>query len=259
MQDPILDRNSPMPLYYQLERSLELEISSGRWVPGDQIGSEPDLMNQFGVSRSVIRQALKRLEQRGLITRQRGRGSYVANEQLRSWLLASQSGFFQDEVDRAGRLVRTDVLRAEIELLPDWALRALELPPGALGVVLERLRYVDAELTLYDSNYLPEELAESVVSLTTDPQGSLYELLRRNHGLEVGGGRRVVSAVIAGTYLAKVLGVSRAAPLLVVEGIDWTADLRRFDCYRTWLRPERMKIEVDVVGNTQRPGDATFG
>ena len=56
---------------------LEHEIARGRWKAGAQIPSEPDLCTAFGVSRSVVRQALQRLEQEGFIVRRKGHGGPV--------------------------------------------------------------------------------------------------------------------------------------------------------------------------------------
>jgi len=241
-----------MPLYFQIERALEQEIVSGRWPPGHKMPSEPELARHFGVARSVIRQALGSLEQEALVVRRHGHGSFVGSRRSRSWLLDGVAGFFQDEVGRLGRSVRSEVLRAELEELPAWASEALALPAGTTGVVLERLRYVDDQLTLYDLNYLLVQYADSVISLRDEPEGSLYGVLRRDHGVEVARGTRIVDAAAAGKRLAELLDVTRHAPLIVVEAVDWSADERPFDCYRTWLRPDRMKIEVEVSSTSTR-------
>lgn len=253
-----LDRESPIPLYFQVERAIEQEIVGGRWPRGCKIPSEPDIVRNLGVSRSVVRQALASLQRDGLIVRRHGHGSFVARNDRGTWLLDGVEGFLQDEVGRLGRAVRSTVLRAEVEVLPPWASDALDVPTGTSGVVLERLRYVDEKLTLYDVNYLPSNLAETVIALKGDPHGSLYEALSREHGLEVTGGRRIVDAVIAGAKLAKLLQVGPRSPLIVVEGIDVGGDQRPYDCYRTWLRPDRMKIEVEIVTSVgaRRPRNA---
>jgi DNA-binding GntR family transcriptional regulator len=112
--------------------------------------------------------------------------------------------------------------------------------------VLERLRWVDGVLTVYDVNYLLSDLADVASTLEDDAHGSLYDVLA-HEGLTVAGGRRIVDSVIAGQKFADILEVSAWEPLLVIEGIDWDHNLRAFDCYRTWIRPDRMKIEVRVM------------
>jgi GntR family transcriptional regulator len=81
-QGKALDRNSFVPLYYQLQELLKEQIESGVWRPGDPLPSEPELARRFGVSRVVVRQALAILEDDRQIVRMRGRGTFVAKPKL---------------------------------------------------------------------------------------------------------------------------------------------------------------------------------
>jgi GntR family transcriptional regulator len=255
-----VDRRLPVPLYFQIERQIEQQILGGRAKPGSRVPPEPDLAEHLGVSRSVVRQALTRLEQGGLLSRRPGRGSFVTEKQRRSWRLEGSEGFFQDEVERLGRSVVSRVLRCQVELLPSWAVEALQLEPAASGVVLERLRYVDGLVALYDLNYLPERFASAVLPLKDDPHGSLYRVLEEEYGLVVEHGVRIVDAVIAGGRFAELLEVERTAPLITLEAVDLDGDLEPFDCYRTWVRPDRVKLEVQVTPTRRRaPGSAGVG
>ncbi|HYX86740.1 MAG TPA: GntR family transcriptional regulator [Gaiellales bacterium] len=239
---------------------LEHEITSGRWEAGARIASEPELGAAFGVSRSVVRQALQRLEQEGLIVRRKGHGTFVAESRPRSWLLQSAAGFFQDEVDRRGRRVTSRILRIEVAQLPGWAADALDLPDESAGVTMERLRWLDDQVALHVSDYLPERLADTVLGLRDDPSESLYERLKRLEGLEVAGGRRAVEAAAAGPKLAKLLEVEPGSPLAFIESVLWDRDLVPFHCFRTWLRTDRIRIEMEVSsarpGATPRPSPA---
>ena len=69
-----IDRGSPVPFYFQLAELLEDEIVTGRWEPGIRVPSENELCSRYRLSRSCIRQALARLEQEGLVSREKGRG-----------------------------------------------------------------------------------------------------------------------------------------------------------------------------------------
>lgn len=73
-----LDRDSFVPLYFQLQEILKEQIESGHWNPGDMLPSEPDLAKSMGVSRAVVRRALSYLDDDGQIHRVRGRGTFVA-------------------------------------------------------------------------------------------------------------------------------------------------------------------------------------
>jgi len=240
-----IDRDSPVPLYFQLAAVLEHEIISGRWRPGDRLPSEIDVCAHFEVSRTTLRQALGRLEQEGLILRQKGRGTFVSGARPRSWLLQSSNGFFEEEFSRAGREVSSQVVGIERGPLPFWACDLLELAPGSPGVTLERIRAVDGLTAMYVTNCLGEELAEAVESL--DGSESLYRLLRERCGLQAAGGRRVVEALAAERRLAKVLDANASTPLMFIESVTWDSLGRPFDCYQTWMRTDRMKVEIEAV------------
>src|SRR5439155_20269401 len=77
-----LDRNSFVPLYYQLQELLKEQIESSLWQPGDLLPSEPALARIFGVSRVVVRQALAILEDDRQIIRVKGRGTFVAEPKI---------------------------------------------------------------------------------------------------------------------------------------------------------------------------------
>ena len=77
LPDGIIDRESPVPFYFQLSELLEQEIVAGRYEPGVRLPSEPEISRRYGLSRTTIRQALSRLEQEGLIHRRKGQGTFV--------------------------------------------------------------------------------------------------------------------------------------------------------------------------------------
>jgi GntR family transcriptional regulator len=240
-----IDRTSPVPFYFQLRKLLEAEIVSGRWAPGERLPSEPAICEQFQLSRTTVRQALAELESEGLIRKQKGRGTFIAEPRSTSWLLQSSHGFY-DECVRAGHTVTSRVLRQEVEVLPSWAADALGLPEGSEGVTVERLRSIDERLVMYVLNHLPPDLAGTVLGAELRG-GSLYGVLEEREGLRVCGGRRVVQAVPAEGDLARLLEVDSGAPILFVESVSWDERLRPFECYRAWHRADRTKIQVQVV------------
>lgn len=66
------------PLHAIIAGRAEARIRDGEWAPGDRLPPERELCHDLGVSRATLRQALAELEQRGLVIRQQGRGTFVA-------------------------------------------------------------------------------------------------------------------------------------------------------------------------------------
>lgn len=242
---PEIDRSSPIPFYFQLAELLEHAITQNHWVSSERLPSESELCEHFGLSRTTVRQALARLEQEGLISRQKGRGSFVADSHRRSWLLQSAEGFFQDETIRLGRSVSSTILKLGLGALPAWALDSLGLPARSVGVTLERLRAVDGHVAMYVVNHLPEEFAEAVMSMT-DPNESLYARLKVMTGVEVAGAHRTLEAIRAGERLGALLELEPSAPAVSIHSVSWDKDERPFDCYGAWIRTDRLTIDIDV-------------
>lgn len=78
---------SAVPLYIQIASALRQRIESGQWQPGQKISTLEVLEREFEVARVTIRLAIELLESEGLVHRQQGRGTFVADKvQNKHWL-----------------------------------------------------------------------------------------------------------------------------------------------------------------------------
>ena len=155
--EDVIDFNSAIPYYYQLQKYLESKINSGEWEPGQKLPSEKELCEHFGVSRTVVRQALNELTYDDLVETQKGRGSFVAAPKYAWHLMQSLSGFYEDAV-AAGQTVKTRVLELEIVPASGEVAEYLRLEPGAPVTMLKRLRFVDGEPIVVVTTYISERL-----------------------------------------------------------------------------------------------------
>lgn len=76
----MLNKQSPIPLYYQLMEDIKARIASGEIRPGDKLPSESQMMEQYGVSRLTVREALSNLVNEGLLVKKHGKGTYCRDE-----------------------------------------------------------------------------------------------------------------------------------------------------------------------------------
>src|SRR3989304_5968272 len=127
--------NSPLPFYVQLKSALEQHIERGGWQAGDRIPGEPELCRLFGISRTVVRPALNEMVYLGLLIRQKGRGTFVAQPKLSSrGLVQSLDGFYKDMADRGLRVVNQVLEQAMLPAEPRVG-RYLQLE--AMGPVIQ--------------------------------------------------------------------------------------------------------------------------
>ena len=137
------------PLYATIAGRVEARIRAGAWAPGDRLPPERDLCRDLSVSRATLRQALAELEQRGLVSRHQGRGTFVARPRVQAEL----AGFFSyGEALRARGMQLTTLVRSTA-VVEDGRAVAAELGslPGDPVVNLERIRAVDAEALILES------------------------------------------------------------------------------------------------------------
>ncbi len=87
-------KDSPLPLYYQLKELLKSHIELGILKPGDCVPSERELVETYEISRPTVRQAINELVVEGLLTREKGRGTFVSVPKIKQWFLESLSSFF---------------------------------------------------------------------------------------------------------------------------------------------------------------------
>src|SRR5262245_63001298 len=79
----VINRSSPVPLYFQVAEQLEQAIVDGELAPGDRIANEIALAGELGLSRPTMRQAIQLLVDKGLLVRKRGVGTQVVHGQIR--------------------------------------------------------------------------------------------------------------------------------------------------------------------------------
>ena len=240
-----LDRSGPVPLYHQLKEWLAVRIISGDFGPGDQLPGELELCSRFGLSRGVVRQALSELRQEGLISRERGRGTFVSATKTAEGLIAGLRGLADDTALRGQKVHSTVLLFRETAAGAEVA-RRLGLEPGEGVVELERLRTVDGEPHVLVVTYLP---AARVPGLTAHDLGgseSLYRVLRREYGLTIASGVRRVEAAVADAREAHLLRVHRGDPLLVLRAIGYTTGRRPLDYFIARHRGDRASFEIEL-------------
>jgi ABC-type glycerol-3-phosphate transport system substrate-binding protein len=75
----VIDRDSPIPIYYQLKNIIRIQIEQSLLKPGDQLPTEHELCQRYGISRSPVRQALNELAYEGIVTRRPAIGTFVAD------------------------------------------------------------------------------------------------------------------------------------------------------------------------------------
>jgi GntR family transcriptional regulator len=250
--EQLVDRNSYIPFYIQVIESLTDYIETNQFPPGHQLPGEADLCRAFDVSRTVIRQALQELEYKGLIYREKGRGTFVAKPKIHEGLFQELTGFYQDMVAK-GHLPRSDVLKQEKVPSSQKVADYLNLEPGDSVIQIDRLRYVNHEPIVLVTTYLPYDICPDLLEEDLSEK-SLYAYLESEHGLFIASGHRFLEAVVANQIEAEMLQVDVGSPLLLLNSVSYLADGRPMEYFHALHRGDRSRFETELV-RVSEPGD----
>jgi len=145
-----------MAAYLQIEEEIAKRIESGEIAPGQRIPPERVFCDQLGVSRMTVRQALGRLEQRGLLVRQQGRGTFASQPKIRQSATVLR-GFFEEMVGQ-GLVPTSRLLSVEERVAPQSLAQALELRLGETVYTITRVRSASTSPVVLERSSFPTRL-----------------------------------------------------------------------------------------------------
>lgn len=233
-----------MPYYAQLRELLEADIRAGRLAVGAQLPSEAELCSSYDVSRTVVRQALLELANEGLISRIKGKGSFVARPKVDEHLAQNLVGL-AEEVSARGQHLENQILVFEEQRPPEHIAHNLGLDSQENVVRLDRLRFINGEPWVVTSTFLPSALCAPLLGLDMRHR-SLYSTMEEELGLVVDHGRRTIEAALAGQERGPLLGIEPGAPVLLLRSIGYLADQRPIEYFVAWHRGDRSRFDVDL-------------
>jgi GntR family transcriptional regulator len=206
-----LDRNSPVPLYFQVAQHLEGQISSGAIPPGTIFENEIALADHLGLSRPTMRRAMQHLVDKGLVVRRRGVGTRVVQPKVRRPLELSS---LYDDLNRTGQVPTTSVLTFEEVGADEVTAEKLAVEEDSPVVRVVRLRSASERPIAKMTNYLPAAIVDFDAAALE--QRGLYELLKIR-SIVLHSATQVVGARNATAAEARLLQEPRGAALLTMQ------------------------------------------
>lgn len=239
-----IDPAKPVPYHAQVYDALQKLIAGGSLRAGEQLPGEPKLCLVFGVSRTVIRQALEQLLRDGLITRVMGKGTFVAEPKIHEGLVGSLTGFYEDMV-KQGYVPVSKTLKQQCAAANEKIATHLQIEVGTSVVEIRRLRYVNNTPIQLVTTYLPEKLCPSLLHVDFTHQ-SLYAHLRTVCNLHIASGKRIIEAVLANKEESKLLEIPVGSPLIMLDSVSYLEDGTPLEYYHAVHRSDRASFEVNL-------------
>ncbi|MGH8823495.1 MAG: GntR family transcriptional regulator [Jiangellaceae bacterium] len=237
----VLDRASPVPLYFQVAQHLEQLIESGAYPAGTRLDNEIVLAERLGLSRPTMRRAIEYLVDRGLLVRRRGVGTQVVQPKVRRPVELSS---LYDDLRAAGREPRTEVLSFAVEQPSEAVADALGLAPGVEVYAIERLRFTGDEPLVIMHNHVPVgPVRLDAESLRTR---GLYDLLR-SAGVTLKIAKQTIGGRAAASAEARLLNEKTGAPLLTMSRTTYDDTGRAVEYGSHLYRASRYTFELTLT------------
>lgn len=244
-------RMSPVPLHHQLYEILRNEIVEGRFKPGERLPTEFELVARYQVSRTTVRQSISELRKEGLITVQRGKGTFVRDGKIEPELSAL-TGFVEDMLalglEPSAKVLAVDEIRAN-----KMVAGKLGLGQNARVIKIVRIRLANQEPISYDVSFLPYEIGVQVAQedLVLYP---IFMLFEDKYGLPLGEADYRIEASLADRKIAQALGIKRGAAMLYIERTTYSASGAAVDFEQLFYRGDKIRYTMRL--KRKKPTDS---
>ncbi len=240
----------------EVRRRILAEIANGQLRPGQKLGAERDLAIDLQVSRSTLRQALRVLEETGVVRRLPGRGggTFVSPEKIDRDL--SQIVGVPSLLRGQGFTSGTRLISAAVLLADPKTQMALGLSDGDYNFDVVRIRLADSIPISLEHARFP---AEMFPGLLERPLGnSLYELLSKHYDTTPDEAVEHIDLVNATSDEARILEVPLGSPLLSITRTTMDTKGRKIEYSHDLFRGDRTRITVRTKGRpatSDQPGE----
>jgi GntR family transcriptional regulator len=205
------------------EQELRQAITQGTFRRGSQLPTEAELCQMLGVSRTVVREALRVLEEDGLVARRHGIGTFVRDHPILKNLNFNFG--ITEMIESAGLTSGTSHLAIQSEIADQEKAEQLSVALGTPLVTVERVRTADGRPVVYSLDTLADSLFQRA---EFDPQllltQSIYNILQTSLGEVIEYGIARLLPVAAPDFVAQKLQLPVSALTLYIVQTDYSPD-----------------------------------
>jgi len=241
---------SSIPLYYQIYLILKRAIRDHALEPGDRFPAEEAIAAHFSVSRPTANRAVQELIDRGWVSRQRGRGTFVLDAAPTQLSLLNSSLSFSDEIGKHSDH-HTEFVTRTLVVATEEDARALKVTPGDSLCYFRRLHTVGDRIVMVCDSKLSALRFPDLVE-TPFVNQSLFETLRETFGCAVRQAERCAEAAeILDIGIAELLGIPLFAPILLLTGLAFDQAHHPVESMTAYVR-EGVSFKNLIVAGEQK-------
>lgn len=228
--------------YMVIADSIYKEFIQYKLKAGDTIPAELELTQQYGVSRTTVRRAIKELIKNHILYSVQGSGTYVKEQtNVHKITVLDSHGEYAQKI---GKIPSTKVVEFSTILAGIEIANLLQLKMGDMIYFVRRIRLLDGKPANYEISYMPVSLFPDL-SISVMEQ-SKYDYIEKNKGMTIKGSHAIFEAIILDEETANYLEVRPRQPALCVKMQSFLDNGRIFEYTESVRNPEKYSVALDI-------------
>jgi GntR family transcriptional regulator len=234
-----INRNSPVPVYYQIQNQFRQKIKNEELIPREKLPSERDLSNKLDISRSTIRKAIRGLISEGLCVKKQGKGIFVSDDKITINInhISGTSSF----ITKMGMDIYTKVI--EKKVLSDKKINNILDNEKNELLYLKRVRYINNEPLMLENSYLPLSRYKGLSNEKFDE--SLYSLLENKYNVKPKVSQGKFDIKLVDEEESKLLNIHLNTGLLVKEVVVFDEENIPMEFSKTSYRSDKFTFAIN--------------
>lgn len=238
----MINKQSPIPIYYQLENFIKHQIEAGELQPGDALPSERAYAEAYDISRMTVRQAINNLASDGLLIRKKGKGTFIAEKKFQQTLQGLTS--FSEDMLARGLEPSNRIIRMEETLATPTIADKLAIDVDAPIMQIERLRLADQAPISLETIYTPLAIVGSINENVFNV--SFYHYIEKQLGLTIAQATQEIESGLASAYEQKQLGLKKGDPILYMRRITYLQNQQPFEYVTSAYRADKYIFSLQL-------------
>ncbi|WP_209123622.1 GntR family transcriptional regulator [Alkalihalobacillus sp. BA299] len=241
-----LNNSSSIPLYVQLKDIIKSEINNGHYKHNQQLPTEVELCNIYGVSRITARRAVSDLVEEGFLKRQQGKGTFVKEKILKRELISVNG--FSEHIIESGEKPNSQILSCDEVEGNSELYEMLNVNEDSPLLQLKRLLYIDDEPFVLEIAHYPLERFQNLQEYITQSK-STYGTLSKKYGVKFASNTKTINVVLADAEQSKYLKCDLGQPLYFIEKVAYDVNKVPVHTSFLYLRADRAKFTINTANN----------
>ncbi len=238
-----INKNSFTPPFYQLAAIIEKKILEGEFKPGEPLPSENDLGREYELSRTTVRKCLCLLAERGMISAQQGKGTFVSRPSLDKAIFVMDD--YKTQIEGQGKEIGYRLINVRfLKQLPEFALKLGMIPDEGI-LYYTRLLTANEEPVGVEHKYMCYKKGRP--TLENEFQYKAFsEIIAIHTDFLPVRSQALLTAESASEYDAKYLNISPGDPVLKLQQVLYTRDDKPVGIGVFYYRSDRYSLVSDI-------------